>query len=183
MAAKFQEAKADMDVKFNEVVKTLNQQRQQGQAQLSTDKKIEAMSATLADMSLANTKYVDTITQIGNERRFYEAEAFNAEMLKLVMGENLLRAANNINFQIHFDVSERDFQRQLAEIDVDSAMQLAAANASQAQTQQLWQSGGKLAGAGVEAYQTDTAETRSREREKQLNEEKGIIMPDSYYEK
>jgi len=99
-------------------------------------------------MALQNRQYVENINQIAQERRLTDAVSFAEETQRLILGEELLQYAEEIGFREIMDMSDRDFKDEMANINIEQALEMASMmNKSNAEMMKYEAIGGIASGA------------------------------------
>lgn len=94
------------------------------QAKLEFDKAGSELNQELFALTMANKKYINTIQEIGARKQLQNAANFQQEMQNLTWGKEYARALQEYEFMRSVDISEREYKKQLAQIDADSMMTL-----------------------------------------------------------
>lgn len=92
---------------------------------LTTAEKLDNMEASASFLRLQDDKYRYQLADIGRRNRLTEATAFDMELKKAIFSEELSILKDNIAFRSMLDMKEADFQKALADIDIESAIDLA----------------------------------------------------------
>lgn len=111
----------------------------------------------LALMRLSNEDYLDKLETEAAASRLHEAASFEWEMTRSIFKDELDLLRNDLEFRSALASDERTFKEYLAEMDADTAIQLAAAEMEAESTLQKYEAWGNLASgatrAGVMAYE------------------------------
>jgi hypothetical protein len=92
-------------------------------------------------LALQDRKYIDELNRIGEKRKLYDRSNWEKEKARVIYGETLDSLMRDLNFQRGEDVSNRDYQRQLAQIDIDTAISMAEAAMRDEATRAMWEAG------------------------------------------
>lgn len=98
-------------------------------------------------LALQDRKYVDELNRIGEKRKLYDQTNWAKEKSRIVYGSNLDGLMNDLQFKRGEDITNREFQKQLASVDITTALEMArAAMRDEAQRD--------MASAGISAIST-----------------------------
>lgn len=100
-------------------------------------------------LALQDRKYIDELNRIGEKRKLYDRSNWEKEKARVIYGETLDSLMRDLNFQRGEDVSNRDYQRQLAQIDIDTAISMAEAAMRDEATRAMWEAGISAASAAA----------------------------------
>lgn len=92
-------------------------------------------------MAMQDREYLDNLEQIATERDLRNQIVYEEEMNNLIWGAQLSSLMDDLDFKRGEDVKERDHQRQMAQIDIQSAIDMSRAMLEDEQTRQMWESG------------------------------------------
>ena len=96
-------------------------------------------------LALQDRKYVDELNRIGERRKLYDQANWAKEKARIIYGETLDGLMRDLNFQRGEDVSNRDYQRQLAQVDIDTAIAMANAAMRDEASRAMWEAGTSVA--------------------------------------
>lgn len=96
-------------------------------------------------LALQDRKYIDELNRIGERRKLYDQSNWAKEKSRVIYGETLDGLMRDLNFQRGQDVSNRDYQRQLAQIDIDTAIAMANAAMRDEASRAMWEAGTSVA--------------------------------------
>ncbi len=80
------------------------------------------------NLSMQDQEYVSNLKQIGRERRLFDDAAFDVEMDKMVYGNELTMLLEETKWKEKEGNLSRDRKSEIFKIDIDMAMQIAAAD-------------------------------------------------------
>lgn len=92
-------------------------------------------------LALQDRKYIDELNRIGEQRRLYDRVNWDKEKSRIIYGENLNNLMNELQFKRGEDIANRDYQRQLAALDIDTAIAMAQATMRDEAQRQMWEAG------------------------------------------
>jgi hypothetical protein len=78
-------------------------------------------------LALQDRKYVDELNRIGEKRKLYDQSNWAKEKSRIVYGDNLDALMSDLQFKRGEDITNRDFQKQLASLDITTALEMARA--------------------------------------------------------
>ena len=134
---------------FNQQLKGMlfEQENQLKSLNLSKDKaRMEQMGFMLR---LGNTQYVDQLQNEGKKARLDNSVSFNENLQRSIFADEMDLFSNSLEFRNYMYADARDAQKQLADLDIDFAMQVAMSDNKAANSQMTWSGFGNLAGAGM----------------------------------
>lgn len=99
-------------------------------------------------LALSDRSYLDTLDRIGREQRLSSDLQFQEESIRLILGEDFQEYLQTSNFERAFNGTKRDWERQLAEINLDDALDMARASMRESQNRQMAEGLGNLMTAG-----------------------------------
>lgn len=120
------------------------------------DRKDAAQLEQMAfNLAMQDKKYLDELDKIGQQRTLENDLSYDEELQRISMEANLDQLMDDIGFQSSRKVADRDYQRQLAQIDIDTAIEIARASARDAATRAKWQAAGQLGAIGAQQLVTE----------------------------
>jgi len=103
-------------------------------------------------MALSDRQYVDAITAVARERNLRDDLAFQQESYEIMMGKDLELMQDRMDFQAVLNKSEREFAKEMAEMDIKTALELAEIAAKEKNYVQAIKGTTTLAKSGVSMY-------------------------------
>jgi hypothetical protein len=97
---------------------------EQGRAKLELGKDKARMEQALFGMRLSNKKYLDQLEIEGRKRRLDNAVQFKEALTETLFKEELDLLKSDISFKRKLAGDEREFEKLLTEIDLDTALRL-----------------------------------------------------------
>jgi len=97
---------------------------EQGRAKLELGKDKARMEQALFGMRLSNKKYIDQLEIEGRKRRLDNAVQFKEALTETLFKEELDLLKSDISFKRKLAGDEREFEKLLANIDLDTALRL-----------------------------------------------------------
>lgn len=127
--------------------------QQQGQ-QINFQKDAAKLEQLGFNLRLSDEKYVNQLKMAGTKARLDNANNFEYELSKSVFADEQELFNSNLQFKSLMSAKGRDFERELSNIDIETALQVAATNANAANSATLWTGLGNTVSAGISAYGT-----------------------------
>jgi hypothetical protein len=140
-----------MDQLMNDQLGVL-QQFSKGEKQLNLKKDKARLEQIGFTLRLNNDKYINKLQEEGFRARLDNEAVFEEELARSIFAEELDLFRDNLDFRAMMGASDRDFQEQVASMDLNSAIELANASAQSAASQQMWSGIGTMVSGGVGAY-------------------------------
>lgn len=137
---------------------------EQGRAKLELGKDKARMEQALFGMRLSNKKYVDQLEIEGRKRRLDNAVQFKEALTETLFKEELDLLKSDISFKRKLAGEEREFEKLLAEIDLDTALRLVMQEA-EAKNIALIAGGAKEIISGGLQYMKDQPKTPEKKKE------------------
>ena len=103
------------------------------------------------ELSMRDKAYLDKITMIAQEQSLENEISFKNETERLVWGENLQNFKDQMNWRSGRDVIQADWQKHLASIDIEAALQIGNMAADSTSQTSIAQGAGTIAAAGIKA--------------------------------
>lgn len=125
---------------------------EQGRATLSEDKRQAGMEQIAANLRLQTDSYINQLQLEGARSRLQDDLAFDQAMKQQIASDNISLLQVKLSNQSLLDSNDRDFKKQLAQIDMDTAVQMAKQDAAFSAQQGKIQALGQLATTGIGAY-------------------------------
>ncbi len=136
---------------YNNKIKGMmaDQQMNLQKVDLQQDKsRMEQMGAM---MRLSNDQYVTNLNNQATKARLDNNVAFNDALNRSVFASEYNMFDNNLQFRSMIGADDRTFERDLANINLDFAVQMAQADNKAASSQMMWSGIGSVGGAGMAA--------------------------------
>jgi hypothetical protein len=143
-----QQNKLQSRIQTEAILRNLEQNR----AALTEDKRQAGMEQIAANLRLQTDSYINQLQQEGARSRLQDDLTFDLELKKQIAADNISLLQLKLNNQSLLDSNDREFQRQLAQINIDTAIQMAKQDAQFAAQQGQIQAAGQLATTAVGAY-------------------------------
>jgi len=134
---------------FNQQLKGMlfEQENQLRSLDLTKDKaRMEQMGFMLR---LGNTQYVDQLQSEGKKARLDNSVSFNENLQRSIFADEMDLFSNSLEFRNYMYSDARDAQKQLADLDIDFAMQVAMSDNKAAGAQMMWSGVGNVVGTGM----------------------------------
>jgi hypothetical protein len=125
---------------------------EQNKASLSEDQRKAGIEQVGAMLRFQNEDYIRNLQREGDRARLKDKLAFDEQLTESIFADNIAGKKLFYANQELFDASERDFSKQVAQIDINTAIQMAKENASFAQKQAQVQGVAEIAKTGVGIY-------------------------------
>ena len=107
-------------------------------------------------MAMQDQRYVDEINRIGTLRDLKNDIAFQEEMNNLVWGQETSLLMDSLDFKWGEDVKDSDFAKQLASIDIESAISLSNSAINDAANAAMYEGAGTVVSAGAQYATKET---------------------------
>lgn len=133
------------DVATDKLLATLAQ----GTAQMTTQQEIQALESLGFAQRLGNEKYRAALEMEGRKHRLEDATEFQEALAKSAFEDEIDLFRDNIQFKQIMDLEDAEFHKALADMDVDTALSIAAANAKAENLSGLYRAGGQIAGVAI----------------------------------
>ena len=130
---------------------------EQGRAKMSEQERQSGMERATALLRFQNQDYITNLQREGDKARLKEGNEFALQLAKDVMGNNQALLQSKLGQMAIRDVSEREFDKTLAQMGITEAVRLAKEESTNAQRQAQIGTGVELAKVGVQAYGTQQA--------------------------
>jgi hypothetical protein len=132
---------------------------EQGKARLDSAKDKARMEQALVGMRLANKKYTDQLEMEGRKRRLDNAVQFKEALTETLFKSEMDLLRNNLTFKKKLAADEREFDKLVADINIDLAIQLALQEAEATQVLQVAQGTKQVISGGLR-YLADKKENK-----------------------
>ena len=125
-------------------------QKDVGQLNLQRNKaKLEQLGFNLR---LSNQQYVDKLKAHGRKARLDSQLSFAEAAAQAVFADEMELFQNDLSFRSLLKASDREFEKELANIDIQTALQIAAADRDAANQRLMWEGVGGLTQSGIDIY-------------------------------
>ena len=105
------------------------------------------------DLALSDRALLDEYNRIGRERQLSNDLNFQEESANLALGENLSMLKDELSFMKSFNSDRRTWETELAQMDLEAAMNIANASIKDANTTAMITGLGKSVSTGFDQYQ------------------------------
>lgn len=85
-------------------------------------------------LALRDRAYLDELNRVGERRKLYDKANWEREKRGVIYGENLSRVMDDLGFRRGEDIKDRNFQEQVAYMDLDTALKMSIQAAKDANT-------------------------------------------------
>jgi hypothetical protein len=144
---------AQTRIRTEQVLRDL--ERNKGEVDEKTkNAQVEQVAATLR---LQNKQYIDTLQREGELARLTDDGQFRRQAMQSALMGKAEILGKGKDTEAVLNSSDRDFQKQLAQMGVDDAWAIFKQDAAAAKQQAMWSGIGELGKAGIAAYGTATA--------------------------
>lgn len=137
---------------------------QQGRAKLEVAKDRAKMEQALFGMRLANKKYTDQLEIEGKRRRLDNAIQFKEALTEALFKEELDMLKSDIEFKRKLAADEREFEKLLASMDLETALRLAAGETEALQVAQIVSGSKEVISGGLKAAEVSTRKAKTEEQ-------------------
>jgi hypothetical protein len=175
--AQAQEAEAQFQGRqLNEQALNMRQQMQQKAESILTEftqgkTKLEGQRAQAKAevasflMRLSNEKYVNQLKTEGTKSRLQSETKFNEELQRSIWADEIDLLNGDLGFKRALRADERVFEKEMAEMSLDTAIALASSANQAAGMTQMFTGLGGLASAGIKGYSTWEAQQAAADKE------------------
>lgn len=101
---------------------------------------------------MQNKEYSQAIREAGAYERLHNDSNFQEKLAETMIAESLRNTKEAIKFKELFAQNERDFEKELAQMDISSLIDLNRLAAQAEMQQQMFEAGGKAVSTGIDAY-------------------------------
>lgn len=147
LSAQRQQSQLQSRIQTESILRNLEQNR----AALSEDKRRSGMEQVAANLRFQNQAYIDNLQREGTKARLQDSYAFDTQLKNQIADDNIALLKLQLGNKAAIDASDREFQKMLAQIDIDTAIRMQKENASFAAQQQKIQAIGQTATTGIAA--------------------------------
>lgn len=95
-------------------------------------------------LAMNDKKYLDELQKVGQQRQLEDQLQFDREVQDIVFESNLNNLLSELQFKRGANTTRRQFNEQLAQIDIDMAVNIAQQTLRDEATRQMWQSAGTI---------------------------------------
>ena len=138
----------ELNNKYANAVQTLASERgiseneifqnfQQETAKLGLEKSAAMLEQLGHTLAMSDQRYVDTLKQIGAENNLIDDIAFKREANTLAFQKDLEILSQQFDMERLINADERTFQREMAQLDINTALSMAAQAAREASATQM----------------------------------------------
>lgn len=103
-------------------------------------------------LAMRDEAYIQELNRIGTERNLREQLEFDAELQSILLGDQTQALLDELGFQRSYNQSEREFKIKMANIDIESAIKLAAQQIDHANRIAIAEGAIEATKGGAEAY-------------------------------
>jgi hypothetical protein len=125
---------------------------QNGTKQMNLQKDKARLEQLGFDLRLGNQQYLDNLQREGARSRLDNQVSFGESLQRAVWDDENELFSDSLEFRTILGADQRSFNDQIAQMDLDFAMQVANAQAQEANQRMMWEGIGGLTSAGVKAY-------------------------------
>jgi len=148
IAAQRQQNALQSRVQTENILRTLEQSR----GALAEDKRRAGLEQVAANLRLQNASYIDNLQREGARARLTDANAFDLQLKQQIANDNAALLKLQLGNKSALDASDREFQKMVAQIDIDTAIRMQRENADFAAQQGGIQALGQAATTGIGVY-------------------------------
>jgi hypothetical protein len=146
----FQENLKNLQADFGRRSNSILQQFESGQKRLNNQEDIADLEQLGFEARLQNKQYIDQLQREGDKLRLNQGLNFKEQMAKNIFKDNRELLENELAFKTIVDADDRQFQREIADMDIDYAMELADSAAKAASQRQIVTGIGGAVSGGVQ---------------------------------
>lgn len=131
---------------------TLLDQFTTGQRQLNLSRDKATMEQVGFQLRLNNSKYIKQLQDYGRRARLDNKIKFQEELQRTIFAEEESMFQSDLLFRSMINAKGREFTSQLAQIDLDFALQIATMENEAASQRMMWQGAASAVSGGLDAY-------------------------------
>jgi len=151
--------KQKYEMKATSILDNLEAQR----GKLSQAEMMDQMEVAGSYLRLQDEKYRYDIADVGRRKRLDNANNFDLELKKAVFDDESELLQGNIDFSNMLNMEDREFKKELANMDITMASQLATSQAKSASEVGMYSAGGTVAVGAFSAYAKSNAGVPKKE--------------------
>ena len=151
--------KQKYEMKATSILDNLEAQR----GKLSQVEMMDQMEVAGSYLRLQDEKYRYDIADVGRRKRLDNANNFDLELKKAVFDDESELLQGNIDFSNMLNMEDREFKKELANMDITMASQLATSQAKSASEVGMYSAGGTVAVGAFSAYAKSNAGVPKKE--------------------
>jgi hypothetical protein len=144
--------RAESNLRNKVETETVLRNLEQSKATLTEDQRQAGVEQVGAMLRFQNDDYIRNLQREGDRARLKDKVAFDEQLTESIFADNIAGKKLFYANQELFDASDRDFNKELAKIDITTAIQMAKENASFGQKQAQVQGVAEIAKTGVSVY-------------------------------
>ena len=149
--------KAERNLRTRIETENILQQLEQGKEKLSEQERQAGLERATALLRFQNQDYITTLQREGDKARLKEGNTFAEQMAKDVMNNNQALLQSKLGQMAIRDVGEREFRKELANMGITEAIQIAQQESAFGQKQAGIGTAVELGKVGIQAYGTQQA--------------------------
>ena len=144
--------RAESNLRNKVETETVLRNLEQSKATLTEDQRQAGVEQVGAMLRFQNDDYIRNLQREGDRARLKDKVAFDEQLTESIFADNIAGKKLFYANQELFDASDRDFNKELAKIDITTALQMAKENAAFGQKQAQVQGVAEIAKTGVSVY-------------------------------
>ena len=144
--------RAESNLRNKVETETVLRNLEQSKATLTEDQRQAGVEQVGAMLRFQNDDYIRNLQREGDRARLKDKVAFDEQLTESIFADNIAGKKLFYANQELFDASDRDFNKELAKIDINTALQMAKENAAFGQKQAQIQGVAEIAKTGVSVY-------------------------------
>jgi hypothetical protein len=156
--------KQKYELKASEIIGELERSRKE----LSTREQLDRMEVAASKLRLADDKYRYQLEDTGRRQRLTDSVAFDAALKRATFADMESLFKYNINMKAALDLESAQFDRWLANLDLQTALQVADTKKAAAAESAMISGVSQAGYAGYEAYKSKKQEIKDDERDARL---------------
>ena len=159
----FQDNLKNLQSDFNRRSNSMLQQFESGQKRLDNQKDMQDLELLGFEARMQNNQYIDQLKQEGDKLRLDQGSAFKEQLARSVFSDNVQLLQDQLAFKTIVDADDRQFQKEMSDMDIDYAMEMADNAMKSTSARQVTQGVGGLVTAGTQAAVSSGAFNKSKE--------------------
>jgi len=140
---------AETKQRFDLMAKDILDDLERGRARMTNREELHAIEMAGAAQRLANDKYMYELQDIARRNRLQDSMSFADALQKSVFKDEIDLFRDNVAFNELMDADDATFKKWLADIDINTALQIAAADAAAVNKRAMIGAAGTIAKEGA----------------------------------
>lgn len=148
LAGQREESKLRTRIQTENILRNLEQSGKE----MDERERAAGMEQVAGALRFQNNQYIRDLTRNAEKENIKDANKFNEKLAESVFADNQALLKSRLGQQAVRDISDRDFTKELAKMDINEAVRMAKENSVNAQRGAVIQGTGELAKTGISVY-------------------------------